>query len=209
MKRMSIGLIVLAAGSAMADTTITKGPDVGDYWYPLSPNGGTYVYADSFIAPAGSDVLVSRIGTWLNAQGTGGSSVRFEIWGDLGSGNGPDASNVISSTGSLGAFANSSLTYYEAASSPGTLSPGQLYWFAATVVGESGPGLYNVGGHTQNSVYNDNGTFWYSNDPSGVNFDGRGLTPEMAFSLTLTQVPAPGAAAALGLAGLVATRRRR
>ena len=71
------------------------------------------------------------------------------------------------------------------------LTPGTLYWFAATTVGLPGSGSYAVGGHTQNSQQNDNCTFWYSNDPNGVNFDGQNLTPEMAFSLTVDDVPVP------------------
>jgi hypothetical protein len=71
------------------------------------------------------------------------------------------------------------------------LIPGNLYWFAATVVGESGTGAYQVGGHTQNSQYPDNCTFWYSNDPAGVAFDGQNLVPEMAFSVGLDDVPVP------------------
>lgn len=202
-----VGGLILAAGSsaAVAQTFITKSPDLGDFWNSLSPNGGSYVYANSFVAPNG-DTLVTNLGTWLNAQGSDGSSIRFEIWGDAG---GPDASNVISTTGSLGAFNDSTLTYYGAPATPGVLVPGNLYWFTATVVGEAGTGFYNVGGHTQNSAYNDNGTFWFSNDANGIVFGGQGLTPEMAFSVTLTQVPAPASAALLGLGGLVATRRRR
>lgn len=204
MSKTFVSAILVSAGTAMASTTVTKAPDMGDFWFPLSAFG-TYVYSDSFVAPSG-DTTVDRLGTWLNAQNSGGSSVRFEIWGDTG-GNGPDASNVISSTGSMAAFNNSSLTYYEASASAGSLIPGQLYWFVATCVGESGSGFYNVGGHTQNSTYADNGTFWYSNDPAGIVFDGRGLTPEMAFSVTL--VPAPAGLGVLGVAGLAAMRRRR
>ena len=62
---------------------------------------------------------------------------------------------------------------------------GQRYWFVATCVGEAGTGDFTVGGHTQNSVYPDNGTFWYSNDPPGITFDGQNNTPEMAFEVTL------------------------
>ena len=47
-----------------------------------------------------------------------------------------------------------------------------------------------MGGHTQNSVYPDNGTFWYSNDPPGIVFDGQNQTPEMAFEVTLEQFAA-------------------
>jgi hypothetical protein len=42
-------------------------------------------------------------------------------------------------------------------------------------------GSYQAGGHTQNSVYNDDGTFWYSNDPAGVKLCPSKLTPEMTF----------------------------
>jgi hypothetical protein len=59
------------------------------------------------------------------------------------------------------------------------------------VVGEAGTGQYQVGGHTQNSQHQDNCTFWYSNDPNGVFFDGQNLTPEMAFTLTIDDVPVP------------------
>ncbi|HZW08391.1 MAG TPA: PEP-CTERM sorting domain-containing protein [Phycisphaerales bacterium] len=202
-----VGAVVLAAGAtaALADTLYEKSPDLGDFWFPLDPDSGSFVYANSFVAPAG-DTTISDLGMWLNAQGTGGSSIRFEVWGDTG-GSGPDAGNVISSTGSLAAFANSGLTYYEASASSGNLVPGNTYWFAATVVGESGPGFYNVGGHTQNSQHSDNGTFWFSNDPSGSFFDGQNFTPEMAFTVRL--VPAPASMALLGLGGLVAARRRR
>src|SRR4029078_1848029 len=71
------------------------------------------------------------------------------------------------------------------------LTPGTLYWFAATVVGESGTGQYQMGVYTQNSQQNDHCTFWYSNDPGGIVFDGQNLTPEIAFTLTLDDVPVP------------------
>ncbi|MBK7406141.1 MAG: PEP-CTERM sorting domain-containing protein [Phycisphaerales bacterium] len=201
MKKGMICAIVIGAGAASAMADITKNPDLGNYWNPLSPNG-TYVYADSFVADAGG---VTNLGMWLDDVGTGGSSVRFEVWGDTG-GFGPDAGNVIASTGSLAIGATGGLNYYQANAS-GSLIPGNTYWFAATCVGESGNGSYQVGGHTQNSEQNDNGTFWYSNDSSGFSFDGQRLTPEMAFHVGT--VPAPASLALVGLGGLVATRRRR
>lgn len=192
---------------ATALTTIEKPPDLGPFWQPLSPNGGTYVYSDCFVAPAGADIHVQALGTWLQELVSGGvpegsatrpdfvpeggstPDVRFEIWGDAG---GPDAGNVLATTGTL----SPEPTGLELVTAPvqlgaTPLTPGQVYWFAATVVGEQGTGAYQVGGHTQNSVYPDNCTFWYSNDPAGVNFDGQNLTPEMPFSVTLDEVPLP------------------
>lgn len=203
-KKFAILALALGSGSAaLAD--ITKPPDLGNYWNPLDPNFGTYVYADSFIA--NGNVTISDLGTWLDDLGTGGSTMRFEVWGDTG-GFGPDPSNVISTTGSVSPSTGTGLTYNQYPASAGNLVNGQKYWFAATVVGEAGNGFWQVGGHTQNSVYNDNGTFWYSNDPSGTFFDGQNLTPEMAFSV-ITRIPAPGSAVLLGLGGLMAARRRR
>jgi hypothetical protein len=182
---------VLVAGSVQAQTTITKSPDLGPFWFPLSPNG-TYVYADCFIAPAGVDIWPQSLGTWLTTSSPPPPPLRFEIWGDTG-GSGPDAFNVLATTGTLNPNP-SGLEFISAPVLAGAqpLVPGNVYWFAATAVGEVGSGQYQTGGHTQNSGgIIDNCTFWYSNDPAGINFDGQNLTPEMAFGLTLDDVPVP------------------
>ena len=183
--------ITLLSSSVNAQTTLTKSPDLGPFWQPLSPVGGTFVYANCFIAPAGTDVWPHNLGMWLNTQTPPPPSVRFEIWGDTG-GSGPNAANVLATTGSLSPNPTG-LEFISAQVLPSALqlTPGTLYWFAATVVGEPGSGQFQVGGHTQNSQQNDNCTFWYSNDPNGVVFDGQNLTPEMAFELTLDDVPVP------------------
>jgi MYXO-CTERM domain-containing protein len=165
------------------------------------------VYADSFVADETG--TVDELGTWLLSQaGAGaGSNITFMVLGDAA---GPNPNDVIASTGSLDiGGGTATLDLYTAAPAfSGVLNAGSTYWFAASAVGEDpNGGSYQTGGHTQNSVYNDNGTFWFSNDPTGQNFDGQGFTPEMAFSVSI--VPAPGAAALLGLGGLVALRRRR
>lgn len=203
----SYRLLVLSAALALivcavsADTLIEKPPDQGPFWQPLSPNGGSYVYADCFIAPAAPDTLPLELGTWLQdltAAGgqppknssTGGPAplggtpdVRFEIWGDAG---GPDAGNVLATTGTLSPLPVG-LEFFSAPVLGGAsdLTPGNLYWFAATVVGEAGTGSFQVGGHTQNSSFPDNCTFWFSNDPAGISFDGTNFVPEMAFSVNL------------------------
>ncbi len=202
--------VTMTAGTAVAGL-IEKPPDVGPWWNPLGPNG-SYVYADSFVADETGPVDI--IGTWLESlAGPGlGSDLAFEVWGSIGGNpaNGPDAFNVIASTGLFDfGGGTATLDFYSAGTAfSGNLTAGTTYWFAATAIGGNpGDGPYRVGGHTQNSVYNDNGTFWYSNDPAGVNFDGQNLTPEMAFSVNI--VPAPAAIAMFGIVGLVGTRRRR
>ena len=207
-------LLLVTCGVAPAGV-ITKPPDIGTYWHPLSANGGTYVYADSFVAPDSG--MVSVLGMWL-ADGPGGagpiSDLRLDIYDSIGGNpaNGPDTTIVLATTGVLPA-ANFSgpLAYYEFPVLPGgaALVTGQTYWFAGNVVGLTPAGDFWIGGHTQNSVYSDNGTFWWSNDPSGIAFDGRNQTPEMAFSVTTGVIPEPATLSLLGLGLLAIARRRR
>ncbi len=212
--RQKCAIVVLAglAGAAVAGD-IVKEPDLGPFWQPLDSDTGTYIYANSFVADETG--TVDDLGMWLLALGGAGtgSQIAFEVYGSIGGdpANGPDSTNVLASTGLLdiGGGTNN-LDFYNAAPNfSAVLNAGETYWFGANVIGGGqNVGPYQVGGHTQNSGgIVDNGTFWFSNDPTGVNFDGRGFTPEMAFSVSI--VPAPASLALLGMGGLVATRRRR
>ena len=191
-----------------ADTVVQKPPDIGAYWYPVG-NAGSYVYGDCFIAPVG-DTNVTMLGTWLApftgeplvpAQDTRRPSsqgdvllgdpqtavVRFQVWGTTGGG-GPDWQQVLASSDPFSSNL-AGLNFYSlpVTSGGGPLTPGVKYWFVVTAVGLGDPNWvpYQVGGHTQNSVYNDNCTFWYSNDVDGHVFDGTNNTPEMAFEVIL------------------------
>ena len=186
---IGVGVVAFAAASVTAD--IVKPPDVGPWWNPIDGISGTYVYASDFVME-GTDLNVDALGMWLELLGGTSQSIRFEIWGDNG---GPDPFNVLSTTGSVTPNVVPSLDYFEYPASSATLVVGDRYWFAATVVGEGGGATFRTGGHTQNSVYNDNGTFWYSNDEGACNFDGQNLTPEMAFEILLT----PGETATEGM----------
>ncbi len=194
---------LLLAGTANAGTII-KSPDLGDYWGPLS-SWGTHVYANSFIATTTG--TVTDLGTWLNG---GSSALVFEILAD--SGNSPNGAGILASTAVL-SFNNAALTFEHAAPFRGaTLIAGREYWFAASTVGLGGTGAYNVGGHMQNSGgITDNGSFWYSNSASGLSFDGQHLTPEMAFSVTISGLPEPASIALLGtgMLGLGTLGRRK
>jgi len=74
---------------------------------------------------------------------------------------------------------------------------GQWFWLSTTPVTGSEEYFYNPGGGFG---------FGTASIPGSVVF---GVAHDMAFTLTGTPVPAPGAAALLGLGGLVALRRRR
>jgi|GEM_PF-1001622 len=175
-------IALLMALSAQAASTVHKPADAGAYWQPLS-TGSSYVYADSFIAPESG--TPTSLGAFLLQSVAGVPSVRFEVWGDN---NGPDSGNVIGATASFTPAVDGTLQFFSepVATVLDTMTVGEVYWFVATVVGEpAAAGSYQVGAHTQNSVCVDNGTFWFSNDPAGISFDGQNLTPEMAFEVQI------------------------
>jgi hypothetical protein len=135
---------------------------------------------------------VGSLGSWLSPQGTPNSIVRYEIWGDAGGA--PNCGSVLASTASFSTNqAGLNLHTRPVVSGGGPLVAGTRYWFVITAVnlGDPNNAPYQTGGHTQNSVYNDNCTFWYSNSPDGCEMDGQSNTPEMAFNVSLT----PGATA--------------
>ena len=207
-----IALAVAIPAASMADTVISKDPDLGDYWYPLgSANYGfTDVYADSFVAPPGNNVATA-IGIWLNDRNSGGCPVKFELLATDPNTGGPNGSAILGKTSAQTFATGGNLTLETMNLLSGvSLVAGQTYWVAASCVGLNGSGLYDVGGHTQNSEgIDDNGTFWYSNDSGGLNFDGQNLTPEMAFQIHMSATPEPMSMIALGMGALALIRRKR
>jgi hypothetical protein len=214
MRRIMAILVVMvvgATGVGLAGVIVDKVPDLGPYWHPLGVPPATSVYADSFVFSGGPDNLLATIGIYMQLwDSPPGSTFRFELLGD--SSNAPDPSNVLGVTPYL-SVSNTALELVTAdLLVPVALAAGTRYWITGSTVGQTGGGGYQVGGHTQNSIYPDNGTFWYSNDPNGIVFGGQRLTPEMAIygATAGTAVPEPAAYLTLlaGLAGLAVLRRR-
>ena len=125
-------LLILTSAFALQTVsfavTTTKPPDVGPSWHWLRPNGGTYVYADSFVAPISGDV--TSLGTWLGAQFEDPTTtLLFQVWGSVGNNaaSGPDAANVLASSSPVEGFSGP-LTFYSAAALPAiSLLGGQTY----------------------------------------------------------------------------------
>jgi hypothetical protein len=178
-----LALATAVATPGMALNTVFSKPPNDSGYSVLNADTGSYVYASSFLAPEGNRLPV-RLGSWLQASAPG-LGIRFEIWGD--DADKPDSADVRATTGSVSPAADETLTYFEfpVSGSPPPLTPGGRYWFVVTVVGETGGGVYGVGGHTQNSVYDDDGVFVGSNNPSGTPFDLGPTTPELAYQIEL------------------------
>ena len=203
-------LISLVSGAA-AVTIVDKVPDLGPQWEPLdgTPYGG-YVYANSFVFGGSSGTLMKSVGIYMfNAGGATGSPFRFEVYAD--NANAPDPNTVLGLTNYM-QVANTSLDLVtRPLLSPINLVNGTRYWIAASTVGQASQGShYMVGGHTQNSIYVDNGTFWFSNDPAGLVFDGQAQTPEISIYAS-TAIPEVSTFALFGLGtlGLMVWRRRK
>jgi hypothetical protein len=199
----------LIASGAWATTYVDKEPDLGQYWNPLDNDNMTYIYADTFTCPAGSDVVVTNLGMWLLLlYGTQPPQLTFEIWQCDANGV-PVFGTSMCSTDYVSS-SSGALTYVEApVVSPVALTPGVMYAFVANGYHNfSNDGSYQVGGHTQGE---NPGYFYYSNYPESSYFDGQHLTPEMAFKATLNPIPEPALVAPLAglILGLGALWRRK
>lgn len=207
-----VAIVALASSPQIssASVIIDKIPDVGPYWNPIDAGGGTYVYANSFVFTGLTGTMMDTVGVYLRAEGGTGDSFRFEVYAD--NGNAPDPSNVLGVTGYQTASNAAVALVTDTLLAPISLTNGSRYWIAASVVGQPDTGgFYQIGGHTQNSIYPDNGTFWYSNDPSGIVFDGQALTPEMGIYAagTAQAIPEPATLAVFGALALGAFGVRR
>ena len=190
-KKLGFAVMLASAFASFAApasaATITKSPDLGPYWHELG-EGSNFIFADSFVATISGPV--TDIGIWLiNSSGdTSAQPIAFNVFGSTDGQ--PDGANILATTGTIILDVTNTLSLFdEKVMSSADLTPGDTYFVAADVLGLSGGGELQVGGHTQNSEgILDNGTFWNSYDPTGITFEN-GIAPEMAFTVTFS----PGA----------------
>lgn len=204
-KTFILGLTLVAAAS-QAYVVVDKTADLGDFWNNIGPSN-TPIYTNSFVFNGATGDAATVAGTYLRVNGTSGVSSTFQFQLLADSGNAPSATVLASSA--FTSTTSSTLTLLTANLSANSLVNGTRYWLALNSVGGSGGDGYQVGGHTQNSIYNDNGTFWYSNAGSLSNWDGQNRVPEMAIYVEAAPVPEPASMAALGLGALALIRRKR
>lgn len=210
----------VAGSTANAAIIVDKAPNASTGYERLegSPEG-SYVYTNSFIFTAGgTGSTMNLVGVYMRNVDTTqpGTQFRFEVYAD--NANSPDPTAVLGVTNYM-SFAGGTITLVtDSLLVPINLTFGSRYWIAASVIPNTTDGPYAVAGHIQNSVYPDNGTFWFSNDPTGQTFIGPILPPEMAIYAEgdlrpiVGAVPEPASLTiwGLGLIGCaVAVRRRR
>ena len=205
MGRWATTIIAITVAAVSQAGVIEKAPDLGPFWQPLNPDGGSYIYANSFVADETG--FISELGFWARDEDLIGGDAQLNLQ-VYGAGALPDVSNVVTETGLFDIVVSDTLQLFTGTPLPGGMvTAGTEYWFAASVIGSQLPFALQAGGHTQNSGgIVDNGTFWASNNPAGATWDFFN-TPEIAFRVVIegasAPVPAPTTIALLGL-GLAA-----
>lgn len=208
-----LALAAVTASSSRADVIIDKAPNLGPTWAPFGGIEGTYVYTNSFVFTGATGTILDTVGAYIVRQSEGlGTAFRFEVYAD--NGNAPDPATVLGVSDHLQADNQTLSLVTSSILSPFSLTNGLRYWIALSAVGQPYAGAYAIGGHTQNSIYNDDGTVWYSNYTDGLEFDGMGMTPEIAIYasgqgfVATTPEPSTFVLAGMGLGTLALARRR-
>lgn len=197
-KTLSIVAVLALAGSAVAgnDYNGTGGP-LPD----LSTLSSTINVPDNFQIADASVMLNNLTHTWvgdlqISLQGPGGQTIDLvnRVGVPPGAGDSSDYNGTYT-------FANAGANIWTTAAGLGSTGAIPSGTYAATTAGSGAP---------TNGFNSFVGTFSAGNWTLRIqDFAGGDIGNLGSWKLTLTPVPAPSAAALLGLAGLAATRRRR
>lgn len=161
---------------------------------------------------AGEAMSVSNDGTFVSGIAYGGFFDPAELWRYN------TVSNTYEGLGNLADGSGGSTTAGSAMNADGTLIAGGTWgfgpaFFGTAIIWEEGVGVQRFSEYldARGVTYDDGYSFAYVTDMSsdGTWFTGWGLTANFEITSFVVNVPAPGSAGLVVLAGMAALRRRR
>lgn len=181
-------------------------------------NGGVFAAINHFAVTGGSNLITSVDVSWGGPGATGVvANMPFDIyvWANNGPGTDPTGANstLLFSASGLIDGSNINNNTFQSVAVP-NIPVGASFFVGMSIAHAAG--VYPVGIDLSDPILL--GTSWGAGggsfDPNNVNFAGGGSLDLAALGfgnvmIRANAIPAPGAAALLGLAGLVAARRRR
>ena len=181
-------------------------------------NGGVFAAINHFAVMGGNNLITSVDVSWGAGGGTGvvaNMPFNIYVWANNGPGTDPTGANstLLFSASALIDGSNIDNNTFQSVAVP-NIAVGASFFVGMSIAHATG--VYPIGIDLSDPILL--GTSWGAGgdsfDPSNVNFAG-GDSLDLAtlgfgnVMIRANAIPAPGAAALLGLAGLVATRRRR
>ena len=183
--------------------------------------GGVLAAINHFVVTGGDNIITSVDISWGSAasgSGSGGlanTPFNIYVWANNGPGTNPTGSNstLLFSASALIDGSNIDNNTFQSVAVP-NIAVGASFFVGMSIAHAAG--VYPIGVDLSDPILL--GTSWGAGgdsfDPNNVNFAGGGSLDLAAVGfgnvmIRANAIPAPGAAALLGLAGLVATRRRR
>jgi hypothetical protein len=181
-------------------------------------NGGVLAAINHFAVTGGNNLITSVDVSWGAGGGTGvvpNMPFNIYVWANNGPGTNPTGSNstLLFSASALIDGSNIDNNTFQSVAVP-NIAVGASFFVGMSIAHAAG--VYPIGVDLSDPILL--GTSWGAGgdsfDPNNVNFAGGGSLDLAAVGfgnvmIRANAIPAPGAAALLGLAGLVATRRRR